>query len=208
MKKFGTAAILAGGKSSRMGFDKQFLEINEQRLIDGVREKLSQDFDEIIVVTNKKEKYIGFNDQIIGDIIPGKGPLSGIHAGLMAASSQYVYFIACDMPHICLDYIRYMKSEIEALRVKACITKFQGHIEPFNAFYAKDMIEDIESCLGKGKRSVNALLTNLEIHEIEEEKAREFSPNWDMFLNLNTKEELDEFLAKGIVDRSWKVCYD
>jgi len=29
MKKFGTAVILAGGKSTRMGFDKQFLVIIE-----------------------------------------------------------------------------------------------------------------------------------------------------------------------------------
>lgn len=196
MKKFGTAAILAGGKSSRMGFDKQFLEIKEQRLIDYVREKLSQDFDEIIVVTNKKEKYTGYNDKIIGDIIVGKGPLSGIHAGLKAASSQYVYFTACDMPHIYMDYINYMKGEINDSQVKACITRFKGHIEPFNAFYSKDTIEDIEGWLQGGKRSASGLLAQLKIHEIEEDKAREFSPSWDMFLNLNTKEELEAFLNR------------
>ncbi len=48
MKKFGTAVILAGGKSTRMGFDKQLLKINERRLIDNLRRKLNKVFDDIV----------------------------------------------------------------------------------------------------------------------------------------------------------------
>ena len=194
MKKFGTAVILAGGKSTRMGFDKQLLKINERRLIDNLRKKLSKIFDEIIVVTNKSEYYLGSTDKITKDIIVGKGPLSGIHAGLSKATSQYVYFVACDMPNINLDYIEYMRNELKGLKVKACITKYGEWIEPFNAFYSKDMIMDIEEYLMSNKRSVNSLLYKLPVHYIEEEKARQFSSNWDMFLNLNTKEELEDFL--------------
>ncbi|MCF6464259.1 molybdenum cofactor guanylyltransferase [Clostridium sp. Cult1] len=194
MKKFGTAVILAGGKSTRMGFDKQLLKINERRLIDNLRRKLNKNFDEIIVVTNKSEYYLGFPDKITKDIIIGKGPLSGIHAGLKASSSQYAYFVACDMPNINLDYIEYMKEELKELKVKACITRFGEWIEPFNAFYSKGMIENIEEHLSYNRRSVNSLLSKLSVYYIEEEKAREFSPNWDMFLNLNTKEELNDYL--------------
>ena len=194
MKKFGTAVILAGGKSTRMGFDKQLLKFNERRLIDNLRKKLSKEFEEIIVVTNKSEYYLGFSDKITKDIIEGKGPLSGIHSGLVGASSQYVYFVACDMPNIYLNYIRYMKEEIEDMEVKACVTKYGDWIEPFNAFYSKDMIVDIEKHLLNNEKSVNSLLKKLDIHYIEEVKAREFSPNWDMFLNLNTKEDLDNYL--------------
>lgn len=194
MLKFGTAVILAGGKSTRMGFDKQLLKINERRLIDSLKKKLKGEFNEIIVVTNKSEYYIGLTDKIIKDIIPNKGPLSGIHAGLVEASSKYVYFMACDMPNINLDYIKYMKKKLENVDVKACITKLGEWIEPFNAFYSKDMIKDIEEYLLQDRRSVNSLIRKLSICYIEEEEARKFSPNWDMFLNLNTKEELDDYL--------------
>lgn len=194
MKRFGTAVILAGGKSARMGFDKQLLKINERRLIDNLRRKLSQEFDEIIVVTNRSEYYLGFDDKITKDIIVGKGPLSGIHAGLMEASSQYVYFVACDMPNIDMKYIGYMKEKLKDLEVKACVTRFGEWIEPFNAFYSREIIVDIENYLLQNRRSINSLLDKLSVHYIEEEKAREFSPNWDMFLNLNTKDDLDDFL--------------
>ena len=56
------------------------------------------------------------------------------------------------------------------------------------------MIWDIEQYILQGARSVNSLLDKLEVHYIEEEMARTFSPNWDMFLNLNTKEDLEYFL--------------
>lgn len=194
MEKFGTAVILAGGKSSRMGFDKQLLRIDERRLIDNLRGKLKQQFDEIIVVTNNSEYYLGFSDKITKDIIVGKGPLSGIHVGLKEAKSQYVYFVACDMPNINMDYIQFMKEELKDLDVKACVTRYGEWIEAFNAFYSKAMIKDIEDHLLQGKKSVNSLVAKVSTHYIAEEKAREYSSNWDMFLNLNTKEDLKRFL--------------
>lgn len=196
MRKFGTAAILAGGKSTRMGFDKQLLKINEKRLIDNLVSKLSVEFEEIIVVTNNPQYYLDFNFKLVKDIIVGKGPLSGIHAGLKESNSQFVYFIACDMPNINLKYIRYMKYKIRDLDmdIKACVTKFGVNIEPFNGFYSKDIILNIEDYLVQGKRSLNRLIKQLQTYYVEEEEARMFSPNWDMFLNLNTKEDLEYFL--------------
>ncbi|MBW4828211.1 MAG: molybdenum cofactor guanylyltransferase [Clostridiaceae bacterium] len=196
MRKFGTAAILAGGKSTRMGFDKQLLKINEKRLIDNLVSKLSVEFEEIIVVTNNPQYYLDFNFKVVKDIIVGKGPLSGIHAGLKESNSQFVYFIACDMPNINLKYIRYMKYKIRDLDmdIKACVTKFGVNIEPFNGFYSKDIILNIEDYLVQGKRSLNRLIKQLQTYYVEEEEARMFSPNWDMFLNLNTKEDLEYFL--------------
>lgn len=194
MKKFGTAIILAGGKSSRMGFDKQFLKIDERRLMDSLINKLREEFDEIIIVTNKPEYYIGLSHKIISDIIEGKGPLSGIHAGLKEASSQYAFIVACDMPNINMDYVRFMKSFINDKEIDGCVTKFGDWIEPFSSFYSKDIVEDIEKHLLSERRSINSLLYNLNIHYVEEYKAREFSPNWDMFLNLNTKEDLYYYL--------------
>lgn len=191
MKEFGTAIILAGGKSSRMGFDKQFLRIDKRRLMDSMINKLKKEFDEIIIVTNKPEHYIGLGHKITMDILKDKGPLGGIHAGLNISSSQYALVMACDMPNVNLDYIRYMKEHVGE---HGCTTKYGGWIEPFCSFYSKDIIKDIETYLETGKRSINHLLQKLNINYMGEDVARRFSPNWDMFLNLNTKDDLDNYL--------------
>jgi len=113
MNKFNTAVILAGGKSSRMGFDKQFLEINKKRLLDTQIHKLRKEFEEIIVVSNKTTQYIDVNYKIVCDEIKEIGPLGGIHVGLKNSTSKYTYITACDMPIISNDYIRFMKEKIK-----------------------------------------------------------------------------------------------
>lgn len=194
MKKFGTAIILAGGKSLRMGFDKQLLKINERKLMDSLIQKLSREFEEIVIVTNKPELYIGLSHIITKDIIEDAGALSGIHAGLSHSSSKYAFLVACDMPNINMHYVRYMKNRLNIDDSLGCVTKFGDWIEPFSSFYSVELIKSIEKYLETGRRSINGLIKDLNITYIEEMETRKFSPNWDMFLNLNTKEELDKYL--------------
>ncbi|WP_069650921.1 molybdenum cofactor guanylyltransferase [Caloranaerobacter ferrireducens] len=193
MNKFGSAVILAGGKSTRMGFDKQLLNINGRRLILWIIEKLKDEFDDIIIVSNKPEYYSEVDCRIVSDIIKDMGPLSGIHAGLMNAKSQYVYFIACDMPVINIDYIKHMKKCLNSRNYHGCVTQVGGWIEPFNAFYSKSITVAIEGQLNRGKRSVFSLVKSLDFYIVNEMIACKFSPNWDMFINLNTIQELTKF---------------
>ncbi|MPW26685.1 NTP transferase domain-containing protein [Alkalibaculum sp. M08DMB] len=199
MKKFGTAIILAGGKSSRMGFDKQQLNVDNNRLINHIIHKLSKEFDEIIVVTNTPAYYSGLPCITVEDEIVQKGPLSGIHIGLKKSSSEYAYVIACDMPNIKFDYIKFMKDRINETKSDACITMFGTEwIEPFNGFYSKSILSDIESYLLRDRKSVFHLLKQVNCYYIDEVKAREYSPNWEMFLNLNTKEDLEKYVNNSI----------
>jgi len=197
MKRFGSAIILAGGKSTRMGFDKQLLRLRERSLIEGLIRRLGGSFDETIVVTNRPELYIGLADKITGDIIPDMGPLSGIHAGLSAASSEYSFVIACDMPQLNTKYIDHMMELLNKNESMACITKFGDWIEPFNAFYSKALIDHIESFLMGGGKAVHRLLMNHNVEYIPEEVARGFSPDWGMFFNLNTREDLLKYTEEG-----------
>ncbi|KPU26718.1 molybdenum cofactor guanylyltransferase [Caloranaerobacter sp. TR13] len=193
MKKFGSAVVLAGGKSTRMGFDKQLLNINGKRLISWIIEKLKDEFNDIIIVSNKPQYYSEVDCRIVSDIIKGMGPLSGIHSGLMNAKSQYVYFIACDMPVININYIKHMKKCLDNGNYHGCITQVNDWIEPLNAFYSKSIISAIECQLNRGRRSVFSLVKSLDFYIVNEVIARKFSPDWDMFINLNTIEEFNEF---------------
>lgn len=194
MKNFGTAIILAGGKSSRMGFDKQLLKINERRLMDSLIQKLNPEFEKIIIVTNRPELYIGLSHIITKDILEDMGALGGIHAGLKYSSSKYAFVTACDMPNINIDYVRYMKDRLDSDDSFGCVTRFGDWIEPFSSFYSVELVKNVEKYLEDGRRSINGLINEFNITYIEEKEARKFSPNWDMFLNLNTQEDLDKFL--------------
>lgn len=191
---FGTAIILAGGKSSRMGFDKQFLQIKETRMMKIVIDKLEKEFNEIIVVTNKPEEYKDFKHKVVSDIIVGMGPLSGLHVGLKNSKSKYAYLLACDMPNINVPYINYMKKQIEKKDPDACVTKSGEFAETLNSFYSKDIYMTIENNLNNDKRSIHGLLKQIDTLYVEEDKAKEFSADWEMFRNLNTKKELEQYI--------------
>ncbi len=194
MKKFGTAIILAGGKSSRMGFDKQFIKIRDTYLIDIIINNLTMVFEKIIIVSNIKPIHKNSSVLIVEDELKNLGPLGGIHAGLKHSKSMYSYVTACDMPYINIKYIKYILRILEQSNEKdALITKFGEWIEPFNAFYCKDIAMHIENHIDSGQRSIFSLVNKLNVEYIEEKIARCFSPNWTMFRNLNTKDDLMQY---------------
>lgn len=195
MELFKTAVIMAGGKSSRMGFDKQFLSIYNERIINYLINELRKEFEEIIIVTNKVEEYKEYDVKLLSDEIKEKGPLSGLHIGLKASSSKYTYFIACDMPNLDMDYIRFMKERIGNLDIDACVTKTGKNIEPFNAFYSGSLINYIEKLLMKEFNSLSYLIKSINTFYIKEKEAREFSPDLSMFFNLNTIEDVENYLS-------------
>ncbi len=191
--KFGSAVILAGGKSSRMGFDKQFLQIKNRYLLRLHGEVLARAFDQLIVVTNTPELYRDTPFTVVSDEIRGGGPLSGIHVGLKAAASRYVYLLACDMPNVNLDYVAYMQGQLQESAAAACVTRFGDWIEPFNAFYSRGLVPAIETYLATGRKSLFQFLRSRDTLYIPEQDARRFSPDWEIFLNLNTREEFERW---------------
>jgi molybdopterin-guanine dinucleotide biosynthesis protein A len=188
----GTAVILAGGNSSRMGFDKQCIMLNGKRLIEQQIQVLQGIFSQIIIVTSKPELYKDLPCKITTDQLQDFGPMGGIHAGLKAAQSQFSYFIACDMPHINQAYILHMLNIINKANPspQAVITRFGNWLEPFNAFYSKDGILLIEQAYKVKTRKISRMLNNAQVHYIEEIEARSFSPDWSMFANINTQKDL------------------
>ena len=196
--EFGSAVILAGGKSSRMGFDKQFLRRSNSYLLHSHGETLSSLFDQVIVVTNRPEFYADSRFTVVSDEIPGQGPLSGIHVGLKTARSRHVYLLACDMPYIHLEYVRYMHRRMSLTNAEICVTRRADRLEPFNAFYARSLVSDIETYLTQGRHSLFRFIAEHDACYIPEEDALRFSADWEMFLNLNTRQDLEKWRDQGV----------
>ncbi len=190
----GTAIILAGGKSSRLGFDKQLLEYNGEYLMDYLLKLLEPVFQETVIVSNTPEIHRNRGCRVVSDILPEAGPLGGLHAGLMAASFETCYLTACDMPGIRESYIRYM---LECQRShpgnEAVVTRVKDMLEPMNALYSKGLALCIGSLLDDGKRKMTALLDRANTYYVPEKVALRYSPDWLMFDNINTIEDLERF---------------
>lgn len=193
-----TAVILAGGKSRRMGFDKQLIKINDKFLIQILVEELNKEFDEIIIISNEQSVYdhIKFKCPVIikKDIITGKGPLCGLYSALYYSSSEYIFLTACDMPYVNLEYIRYLKSEIQVNEnIKGIVSRKGQWVEPFYAFYSKELMGDIINNIEENDLKILNLLLKNEIIYVKESKVREYSKCLSIFENLNTVEDIERY---------------
>ncbi len=196
MNKFETAVILAGGKSSRMGFDKQLLKINDELIYQGVSKSLKAMFSDIAVVTNTPNLYENSSIRVLKDEYKDMGPLAGIHVALKHSQSEYVYLLACDMPVISPSYVSYMKRRIEETGADICVSERNGKIEPFNAFYSTSLLSDLEKRLEDKNSSLFKFISSANTLVISQSDAENYDNALEMFTNLNTKGEYDGFLKK------------
>ncbi|GAA0859259.1 molybdenum cofactor guanylyltransferase [Aliiglaciecola litoralis] len=93
--------VLSGGASRRMGTDKALLEIAQQSMLERAVQVLKQ-----TTVTKVEISRNGRNKDYISDILPNKGPLSGIHSVAMRFPYSDLIVLPVDLPLISVSAIQ------------------------------------------------------------------------------------------------------
>ncbi len=107
-----SAVILAGGKSSRMGRAKAWLEISGQTLL-ARQNQLARKIGaaEIFISGHAKKNYSEFGCRVLADKFPDAGPLPGIERALAAATSPLLLMLAVDLPEMKAIFLRRLVAE-------------------------------------------------------------------------------------------------
>ena len=177
-----------------MKYNKEFIKIGDEFLVHHQINKLLTIFEEVIVVSNNPDHYKGLNVKVVSDILIGKTPIIGLHAGLIHSKNRYNYCIACDMAFINFDFINYLVSLTRGH--EAYVAKYNNYIEPFNAIYSKDIIPKIETFLSNGNFGFQRLVKELNTDYIKEQKVSFYMQKMDMFKNINNESDLyDDYLS-------------
>ena len=182
-----SAAIMAGGKSTRMGQDKAWIELDGEPLIKRVADVLGQVADEVIVVANDP-RYESLGLRVIRDRYPEGGALGGIATGVGAASHDTVLVAACDMPFLSPDVWRLLLGHIGASDV--VIPRIGGEYETLHAIYLKACIPHMVRALAENRLRVISFFDQVRVLPIEEPELRAVDPTLRAFTNVNTPEEL------------------
>jgi molybdopterin-guanine dinucleotide biosynthesis protein A len=185
-----SAVILAGGRSTRLGLNKAFLEINGQPLIERIVDRLAQMCEEIIIVTNEVDEYEHLEAIVVPDVVPGKGALGGIYSGLQAASNPHSLIVACDMPFLNLTLLRYMQGFAEAYDV--VIPRVGQFVEALHAIYSKRCLPHIERRVQAGELQITRFLSDVRVGYVEQEEIEIFDPDHLSFFNINSQEDLQK----------------
>ena len=192
-----SGVALAGGRSKRLGRNKAVEKIGDQSLIERVVDKLSQVTSETVVVVAEESKAADLNlppwVRTAADLYPGTGSLGGIFTGLSAAKGKYGVVVACDMPFLNVDLIRFMLDV--ASDYDAVVPRLQGRPEPLHAVYSKSCVGPIERCLQADQLKIAIFFEQINVAYLEEDDIEAFDPSHLSFFNVNTQEDLDKALA-------------
>jgi molybdopterin-guanine dinucleotide biosynthesis protein A len=185
-----TAFILAGGKSTRMGVDKAFVQLDGRTLLARALE-LARGLVSDVRIVGDVAKFGKFGP-VVEDIFQNCGPLGGIHAGLRASATDLNLILAVDVPFVpaqCLGYM--MEQAVNCSSASAVVPRAAGGWQPLCAVYHRSFAEGAETALRAGHNKIDRLFDLLEIRVIDEEELVRAGFSLDIFRNLNTPEELE-----------------
>jgi len=196
-------AILSGGENKRIPVLKGFLSIEGRAIIERSIDVLTRVFDRVVISTNMLERYFPLGVPLIGDIRREKGPMTGILSVLAATGADAVFVVACDMPFINENLIRYMVgkhrtecTEQGAGNCDAVIPVFRGYKEPLFGIYARSAVQPMDDLIRDGRRKLIDVLAGLRVKYIAEQEVRAVDPAGESFVNINTMEDYERIGGK------------
>ena len=193
--------ILAGGKSSRFGKDKSTTKLGNKTLLDHTVSKLENEFNEILVISNNEElNFKNSKIHILKDCIEGQlGPLVGILTAMKwvlknKKNYKWIASFPCDTPFFNAKLVNDLKTKTIKTSKKLIFLNSDNKRHNIFGLWSIDLIETLEEDLKNGVRKVEKWAD-----KIGYESMNISSEEFDMFLNINTKEDLKK--ARENIDK-------
>ncbi len=185
-----TSIVLTGGKSSRLGKDKALEGIGGKSLIQLVVQRLTLISNQILIVGSSYQFDFPVNCSLEyrEDLHPGKGPLGGIYTGLVVSKSFYNLVVACDMPFLNVELLRYI---IKLSPGFDAVIPRVGRIQPLHAVYCKSCLDDMRKCLENNQLKIAYFLNTINVKYLEQSECQRFDPALLSFFNINFPADLD-----------------
>lgn len=158
-------------------------------------ERLREVTDTILLVGSDPAPYASLGLPQAPDVFPDSGSLGGIYSGLAAAPTQHTLVIACDMPFLNTELLRYMSALPRDYDVLIPVLE---EPEPLHAIYSKSCLPWMEERLRAGRYKIIGWFDKAHVREIDVDTVRRFDPGLRSFFNMNTPEEWER--AKAMLE--------
>ena len=197
-----SGAVLAGGKSKRMGKDKASLRMGDRSMLELQLDKLRAAGIQDLMVScakgkrpefpldiNNADHIVSGNLRIVEDLLPDKGPLAAIASVLTAADTKWCVILSVDALGVSPETIRKLMDAAENSSADIVILASPSGLQPLIGAYKKALAEEALALVNDGRLAVRALFDS---HPPVLLELPEDSPE---LFNCNTPEDLAEFAA-------------
>lgn len=176
-----------------MGEDKALIEVSGQTLVARLL-GLVKSVCENSTLIGPRDRYsgLGLDVEIIEDVVEPCGPLGGILTGLRHSKHEYALILACDLPFMTDRFLRYLVGATMVEQPDIAVpVDGSGEYQPLCAVYSRACLPAIESSIAARQYKVSSFYASArKLRVIGTGEIRRFSPDFRIFTNVNTPEEL------------------
>ena len=189
------AVVLAGGKSQRFGKDKSQVKLKGKLLIDYILSEIVDEFNEILIVTNKPIVFMKSNKIFTTkDFKKDLGPLGGILSAMKWIRNnnkryKWISTFPSDTPFFSKKELKLFYEKIKITDSKLFFIKSQKTRHNIFGLWSLDLIDRLENDLLAGERKVEVWANSIGVNTVNIQYK-----NIDPFFNINTKEDFDDAL--------------
>jgi molybdopterin-guanine dinucleotide biosynthesis protein A len=171
-----SVAILAGGSARRFGGrDKSALVVDGRTILERQISELSTVTPDVRVIRRED------------DLVPGCGPLGGLHAAMNAARGDALFLVACDMPFVTAALATYLLTL--AGDADAVVPRTDRGYHPLCAVYRRSCLPAVERRLAERRLKMLDLLHDLRVREVTADDLGRFGNCDRLLANVNTPAE-------------------
>ena len=181
--------VLAGGAGRRMGGDKAALPWTGTTLAHRAAAVLAEALGEVVIAG--PAELARADVEAVADLFSGRGPLAGLHAGLVRAGGRSIFALACDMPFVGVELVRHLTTAAgdTAGEAGAWVAASDGGIQPLCGVYTPACRVAAEERLRAGELSVLGFLEAIGGVAVPIDERLDFYRP-ELLLNVNRPDEL------------------
>jgi molybdopterin-guanine dinucleotide biosynthesis protein A len=196
------AAILTGGRASRMGGTrKATLTVGGTPIIERQLAVLGRIAAPVFLVTSAQAPREA-DLMVVHDEFPDHGALGGIYSAIMASPHERTLVVACDMPFLSQALLEHM-ARIDA---DVVIPRTTRGYEPLCAIYRRTCATSMRARLTRGELEASRLPEGVRVAEVGPETLAAYDPDGLLFVNVNTPHDYER--AKKVVEERSKTSRD
>jgi len=183
--------VLCGGRSSRMGRPKAWLQFGADLMLPRVVRILRSVVSPVVVVAAPGQDVppVPAEIAIVRDAEEGRGPLQGLAAGLHALKEacDAAYLSSCDVPFLQPAFVRRL---IELLGDDSiCVPRVGDYHHPLAAVYRLGVLPTVERLLAENRLRPVFLFDSAPTRVVGASELTEADPMLQSLRNLNTPED-------------------
>ena len=151
-------AVLAGGKSTRMGRNKALLRLDGEPLWQRQLRTLKEAGAKPVFFVQAPGQR-ALTRGVLRDTVRNAGPIAGLHAALTKCTGSHLAILAVDLPHIDPSWFAWLLKNCSPT-TGAIVRTMHGY-EPLTAIYPQSALLSATAALTAGEYSLQKFITSL-----------------------------------------------